>query len=182
MSSSARGEPGLIAFTIKNLGDWSGEVVPALQPGKQIWVDGPYGVFTPSRAPGSGYVMIGGGAGITPLYSMCQTFAERGDMRPVQLFFCGYSLERLIFFQQVEELKKRMNLTVTHVLENPPADWTGEIGYMTADMLRRHLQSGFERFEYFVCGPPGLMDSMEQALVDFGVPAHRIHTERFDWV
>ena len=34
MSSCAHDRPGPIAFTIKNLGDWSGEVVPALQAGK----------------------------------------------------------------------------------------------------------------------------------------------------
>jgi len=82
MSSGGRDQPGPIAFTIKNLGDWSGGEVPALQPGRKIWVDGPYGVFTPGREQGPGYVMIAGGIGVTPLYSMCQTFAESGDTRP----------------------------------------------------------------------------------------------------
>ena len=182
MSSCAHDRPGPIAFTIKNLGDWSGEVVPALQAGRRIWVDGPYGVFTPDREQGPGYVLIGGGAGITPLYSMCQTFAERGDRRPVLLFFCGRAVDRLIFFQQFEELKHRMNLTVVLVLEEPPPGWTGESGYLNAATLSKHLPSRFERLEYFVCGPPGLMDAMEEALVGLGVPARRIHTERFDWV
>jgi predicted ferric reductase len=182
MSSCAHDRPGPIAFTIKDLGDWSGKVVPALRPGAKIWVDGPYGVFTPEREKGPGYVMIGGGTGITPLYSMCQTFAERGDTRPVLLFFCGRAFDRLIFFEQFEALKKRMNLTVVFVLEEPPAGWTGESGYLTATTLRKHLPGQFQRFEYFVCGPPGMMDAMEEALVGLGVPAHQIHTERFDWV
>jgi len=182
MSSCAHDQPGPVAFTVKNLGDWSGQVVPALLPGTRIWVDGPYGVFTPEREQGPGYVMIGGGAGITPLYSMCQTFAERGDGRPVFLFFCGRAFDRLIFFEQVEALKKRMNLTVVFVLEEPPANWTGERGYLTAATLRRHLPGGYERFQYFVCGPPGLMDAMEEALAGLGVPARQVHTERFDWV
>ena len=182
MSSCARDEPGPIAFTIKNVGDWSGKVVPALRPGKRIWVDGPYGVFTPEREQGPGYVMIGGGAGITPLYSMCQTFAERDDTRPVLLFFCGRAFDRLIFFEQFEALKKRMNLTVVYVLEEPPPGWTGESGFINAGTLRKHLPGQFKRFEYFVCGPPGMMDVMEEALVGLGVAAHHVHTERFDWV
>ena len=33
-----------------------------------------------------GYVLIAGGVGITPLYSMCQTMSEHEDVRPVLLF------------------------------------------------------------------------------------------------
>jgi ferredoxin-NADP reductase len=68
------------------------------------------------------------------------------------------------------------------VLEEPPPGWTGESGYISTATLRKHLPSQFMRFEYFVCGPPGLMDAMEEALVGLGVPARHIHTERFDWV
>jgi predicted ferric reductase len=182
MSSCAHAQPGRIAFTIKNLGDWSGQIVPALQPGQTLWVDGPYGTFTPDLEAGPGCVLIGGGAGITPLHSMCQTFAERGDARPVLLFFCGRALDRLIFFEQFESLTKRMNLTVVFVLEEPPPAWAGEAGYIDAPKLRKYLPGQFRELEYFICGPPGLMDAMENALVEMGVPAHRVHTERFDWV
>jgi len=183
MSSGAPEEPGhSIAFTIKNLGDWSGEIVPALKPGRKIWVDGPYGVFTPEREQGPGYVLIGGGAGITPLYSMCQTFAERGDARPVLLFFCGRDDDSLTFVEQIEALQKRMNLKVVYVLEHPAQNRAAETGHLTAEILRKHLPRQYKRYEYFVCGPPGLMDAMEEALVKIGVPAHHVHTERFDWV
>jgi len=57
---------GDIAFTIKALGDWSREVVPAVKPGARVWVDGPYGVFSADREQGPGYVLIGGGIGIAP--------------------------------------------------------------------------------------------------------------------
>jgi ferredoxin-NADP reductase len=113
---------------------------------------------------------------------MCQTFAERGDPRPVLLFFCGRALDRLIFLEQFETLQKRMNLKVVLVLEEPPRNWTGESGYLTPAILRKYLPAEFRQFEYFVCGPPGLMDAMEEALVGLGVPARRVHTERFDWV
>jgi ferredoxin-NADP reductase len=127
-------------------------------------------------------VLIGGGVGITPLYSMCQTFAERGEARPVLLFFCGRALDRLIFFDELEALQKRMNLTIVPVLEETPPGWVGESGFVTVEILRRHLPSQFRELEYFVCGPPKMMDAVEDDLVRIGVPAHRVHTERFDWV
>jgi ferredoxin-NADP reductase len=71
---------------------------------------------------------------------------------------------------------------VVHVLERPPAGWQGETGYVTAEVLARHLPGGYRRFQYFVCGPAPMMDAVEHALVELGVPDERIHTERFDMV
>ncbi len=34
--------------------------------------------------------------------------------------------------------------------------------------------------DWFICGPDPMMDAAEAALVQLGVPAERIHTERFD--
>jgi predicted ferric reductase len=183
MSSCAYDQPGQdIAFTIKNFGDWSGKIVPALKPGTRIWVDGPYGVFTPDREQGPGYVLIGGGAGITPLFSMCQTFAERGDVRPVLLFFGGRDRQSLTFADQLDALQKRMNLRVICALEHPPENWTGESGYITTEILKKYLPRQYKRYRFFVCGPAALMDAMETSLTEIGVPPHHIHTERFNLV
>lgn len=69
-----------------------------------------------------------------------------------------------------------------HVLEDPPPDWTGETGYLNADILSRCLPAGSQRFQYFTCGPKPMLEAVEDALVGIGTPADRIHTERFDWV
>ncbi len=180
MSSAANDEPGQpVEFTIKNFGDWSGGVVPKLKAGSRVWVDGPYGVFSPDRDEGPGFVFIGGGAGITPLYSMCRTMALRGDLRPVLLFFGGHDLASLTFREQLDELTSRMNLRVIYVLERPPADWRGERGYIDAAVLRKYLPLRYQRYQYFVCGPEAMMDAIETTLPGIGVPRDRIHTERF---
>jgi predicted ferric reductase len=171
-----------VAFTIRNLGDWSGGKVPALTPGTRMWLDGPYGVFTPDREQGPGYVLIGGGVGITPLYSMCLTFVERGDVRPVVLFYAGAAYEQMTLREQIDSLQTRMNLTVVYVLSNPSPDWKGERGFVSSEVLRRHLPNGFKRMQYFVCGPPPMMDAMEKILPELGVAAELIHTERFEMV
>ena len=183
LSSCAYDEPGReIAFTIKSLGDWSGKTVPAIQPGKKVWVDGPYGVFTTDQEPGPGYVFIAGGVGITPFYSACLTFAERGDQRPVVLFYAGKNFESLTLREQLDALQSRMNLRIIYVLQDPDSDWSGERGYITAEVLQRNLPGQFKRMQYLVCGPGPMMDSIEQILPNLGVPAELIHTERFDMV
>jgi predicted ferric reductase len=140
ISSSAE-EPagGDIAFTIKVLGDWSGKAVPSVKPGTRVWVDGPYGVFSADREQGPGYVLIGGGIGITPLRSMCETLAAREDLRPVVLFYGCRDYESLTFREEFNNLTAKMNLKVVYVLEQPSASWKGEKGFIDADLLRRHL-------------------------------------------
>jgi len=174
---------GEVAFTIKNLGDWSGRVVPSLKSGDVLWIDGPYGVFTTDRYEAPGYVLIGGGVGITPLRSMIETMKARQDVRPILLFYGTKNWEETTFRDDIHTLADQMpNLKVIYVLENPPSDWRGERGLMTSDILRRHLPTQYKRFRYFVCGPAPLMDLMEELLPDIGVPPDRIHTERFETV
>ena len=173
---------GEIAFTIKSLGDWSGKVVPAVKPGAHVFVDGPYGVFSMDREQGPGYVLIGGGVGITPLHAMLLAMAEREDVRPVIVFYGANTVDDLTFRDELEGLVQQMTLKVVIVLSKPPEDWTGETGYITGDVLRRHLPKQYKRFQYFICGPTPLMDAVEKALPELGVPADKIHTERFDMV
>lgn len=175
---------GAIAFTIKELGDWSSSVVPRISPGTIGWVDGPHGVFTIDREEGAGYVLIGGGVGITPLFSMLQALETRGDVRPVFLFHAANDYDDLTFREELAAMAERMpSLTLVTVLLQAGEEWDGERGFVTADMLARYLPPTlYRRFQYFICGPGPLMDAMEKALPEIGVPADRIHTERFDMV
>ena len=175
---------GEIAFTIKELGDWSSQVVPNVKPGDRAWVDGPHGVFSMDREEGAGYALIGGGVGITPLHAMLLAMEERGDVRPVVVFYGANDEGDLTFNDELIDLEARMpTLTIVRVLATPSDAWTGERGFISADVLRRYLPGKLSaHFQYFICGPTPLMDAMEKALPEIGVPVDRIHTERFDMV
>jgi predicted ferric reductase len=183
MSSPGDVEPGgKVAFTIKDLGDWSGEEVPALKPGDRIWLDGPHGVFTMDRKQAMGYVFIAGGVGITPLYSMLQTMIDREDVRPVLLFYGGDKWEGLTLREELDALTSRMNLKIIYVLNKSHEGWEGETGYVTGEVLQRYLPKQYKRFVYFICGPDPMMDAMEETLPQLGVPRENIQTERFAMV
>ena len=182
-SSSAENQADTqVAFTIKALGDWSGKVVPAIPAGTKLWLDGPYGVFTPDREQGPGFVLLGGGVGITPLYSMCSTLADREDLRPVVLFYGSRDFDDLTFHEELDQLATRMKLKIVYVLEQAFEGWQGETGLIDAALLRRHLPKQYRRFQYFVCGPLPMMDAMEKILPELEIPPEQIHTERFDIV
>jgi predicted ferric reductase len=182
-AAAAGAETGEVAFTIKNLGGWSGQVVPRVKPGQKIWVDGPYGVFTLDREQAPGYVFLAGGVGITPLRAMLVTMAEREDVRPVVLFYGSRHPDDLTFCDELLELQHKMNLKVVYVVEEPPADWHGETGRISGDLLKKYLPTKqYQRWQYFICGPTPMMDALEKVLPSIGVPAEKIQTERFDMV
>jgi predicted ferric reductase len=183
MSSAGDVPPGgTVAFTIRNLGDWSGKQVPELEPGDTLWLDGPHGVFSMDREQAMGYVFVAGGVGITPLHAMCQTMANRGDPRPVFLFYGAQTEESLTLYDELQALTERMNLTLVPVLTQPPDGWQGETGYVTAEVMKRYVPEQVRWFKFLICGPKPLMDAMEEALPAVGVPPENVLTERFDMV
>jgi predicted ferric reductase len=129
-------------------------------------------------------VFIAGGIGITPMISMLRTLADRGDRRPLRLIYASNTWEGVTFRDEIEALQKRLNLRVVHVLRDPPQGWQGEQGFVSRELLARHLPPERKRnaYEVFVCGPKQMMDSVEQALVELGVHVGDFHSERFDLV
>lgn len=172
---------GSVAVTIKARGDFTASVA-AVRCGTRAYVDGPHGVFTPDRHEGPGFVLVAGGVGITPLMSQLRTMADRADVRPVVVFYGNRDWESVMFREEPVTLAEGVNATVVHVLESPPQGWTGETGFITAQVIERHLPSQYRGFQYFVCGPRPMVDAMESALSAVGVTPERVQTERFDMV
>jgi predicted ferric reductase len=180
-SFSSSAERDGVEIAVKALGDFTSRV-HELKPGTTVYVDGPHGVFSIDQDEGPGFGFIAGGVGITGPLSMLRTMVDREDVRPAILVYANRDWEGVAFREEIERLQSRMNLTVVHVLQRPPADWMGETGYVTAEMLSRRLPRGYRRFQFFICGPGPMMDAAEAALIELGVPAERVHTERFDMV
>lgn len=181
IASSAERGPG-IELSIKALGDFSSGIKD-IAAGETAWVDAPYGTFGIDRHPDApGYVFIAGGIGIAPLLSMLRTLADRQDRRPLWLFYGNRVWERVAFREELGRLAQGLDLNVVHVLLEPPSDWKGEQGYITTDLLARHLPARRTELEYLICGPTPMTTGVERSLAALSVPASRVHSEIFDWV
>jgi predicted ferric reductase len=180
-SSSAAVADGRVEMTIRNLGDFTSAIhkVPV---GQRVYLDGPYGAFTIDRNPADMHVLIAGGVGITPMVSIIRTLADRGDKRPVILLYGSKDWESVTFREELEALEARLNLTVVHVLVHPPKGWTGEQGFINAEVFKRHLPPLYAAHEYFICGPDVMMDAIEKALRELDVPLSKYHSERYSFV
>jgi predicted ferric reductase len=179
--SSSADRPERLSFTIKAAGDFTSKI-KEVEPGERVYVDGPYGAFSFERYPAPAFVFIGGGIGSAPLMSMLRTLADRGDRRPVQFIYGGGRPHRLLFTEEIARLRQVLDLDVITVLDKAPADWQGETGLITAELLGRRLPADRMEREYFICGPVPMLHLVEKGLHRIGVPLTRIHSELFDLV
>lgn len=179
-SSAAR--PERIELSIKALGDFTSRIKD-VKPGETAWLQAPYGTFGIDYHPqAAGYVFVAGGIGIAPIVSMLRTLADRGDRRALVLFYGNRVWERVAFREELAALSEKLDLRLVHALLEPPADWTGEKGFVTREVLERHLPANRGELEYFLCGPTAMTRGVEGALASLQVPAARVHSEIFDWV
>ncbi len=180
--ASAATQPWRKEFTVKALGDFS-EILAGLRPGRLVHLDGPHGSFTLDGLRSDGFVFVAGGVGVTPMLSMLRTMADRGDRRPVLLVVAGRTADDLLHRADHEHLDDRLNLRLVEILEEPPEQWDGEIGWLNLDVLDAALpgRRGRSHLDYFVCGPGPMVAAATRILEhDWGVADRRIHTELFD--
>jgi len=180
--SSSATDPKAPAFTIKAIGDFTAQIAE-LDVGTRVYVDGPFGAFTMDRRPtASQFVFIAGGIGITPIMSMLRTMRDREDRRPVHLIYAARTLGEMTFREEIEQLQHGLHLHLHLVPTVAEEGWKGLSGRIDTVMLGRLVPQACRGgdCEIYICGPPPMMDALEDALVEMDVPLQRIHTERFN--
>jgi predicted ferric reductase len=175
--TSSADDPSVISFTIRAYEGFSARVAQ-LPVGTRFLVDGPHGGYRVNPRA-RGVLLIAYGIGITPTMSILRTAADRGDTRKFMVFYANRSVEDITFGQELGALRERLDLHIVHVLSKPPDAWIGERGRLTADVLARHLPSTVAGWDFFLCGAGAPVDSGTAALAELGVPAERVHAERF---
>ena len=170
-----------LEFTAKHSGDFTNSL-SEIKKGTRAWVEGPYGVFTLDPSSNQGAVMVVGGVGITPIISMLRSCVAEKSQKNFLLIYANEDRGSVLFWDELVELSRQINLDVVHVLQEPPEDWSGEVGLVDDALLARYLDSASSDTDYFVCGPPPLMNVVEQGLRERRVPLQHIHSERFKLV
>ncbi|MGF1671594.1 MAG: ferric reductase-like transmembrane domain-containing protein [Balneolaceae bacterium] len=167
-----------IRFTIKKLGDFTSEI-DKIKNGSTAFIEGPYGNFTLDVSSAEHNIFIAGGIGITPLISMLESINLRNNPLKFTLIYGTPSIDKTPFYEDLKSLSESMNLKVVHVFEEPPADWKGETGFITEEIIKKYIPDDVHSCEYFICGPPPMMDVAEKALREWGLPVYKVHSERY---
>jgi ring-1,2-phenylacetyl-CoA epoxidase subunit PaaE len=165
-------------------GRFSGWAVSELRPGQIIEVMPPDGRFTPHVADARHRVGFAAGSGITPILSIiASTLASEGDSQ-FTLVYCNQRSNTIMFNEALQDLKDRYpaRLSLIHLLSRQPQEvqlLNGRLDEAKVAELLGTLIPPAGIDEAFVCGPEAMIEGVERALKAAGVPADRIHAERF---
>lgn len=114
-----------------------------LETGQTMKVKGPKGamVYTPNMCSHLG--MIAGGTGITPMLQIIRAIIRGrprnggADQTQVDLVFANVTFEDILLKEDLDRLAKEdEGFRVHYVLNNPPENWTGGVGFVTADIIK----------------------------------------------
>jgi ferredoxin-NADP reductase len=128
-------------------------------------------------------VFIAGGIGITPMMSMLRWCVAEQPQRLIHLYYGVRSSEDHAFKRVLEDLAAAHPAFRLNVVYGSPraddvvgSDYQHQ-GYIDLALLRRTLPHG--RHQFYVCGPPPMMQSLVPALREWGVQTADIHFEAF---
>ncbi len=175
-------------ITVKRMRDGrvSNHLLDRVRVGDALRVLGPSGNFTITRDPARSrqYVLVAGGSGITPLMSIARAVLVGEPSSTVTLVY-GNRGERDVIFRDAFDTLVQAHaprFVVRHVLEAPPAGWSGGTGRLDRPGFDAQLDAlGVDatRAWFYVCGPEPMMSGVREALAARGVPVDHVLEERF---
>lgn len=166
-------------------GAFSGWLHAELKAGDWLEAMEPQGRFGAALGRQPRHVLaIAGGSGITPILSIVKATLEGDGATRVTLLYGNRQATSTMFKEELEDLKNRhlTRLAVHAVFSREAMDAPLSSGRLDADKIARFLRlaGGVQAVdEVFVCGPHAMNDEVEAALLAAGVPADRVHIERF---
>jgi predicted ferric reductase len=161
-----------LRIVVKAVGDYTSAMRSLVQ-GASATVEGPYGGFTLRSAGSSSLIWLAGGIGVTPFLSMARSLS--GDEYEVDLYYATKTQRQAHFEREFESISDNVHgFRVFQVVEETD-------GRITAGKVAQR-SGGVAGKEIFICGPPGMIDSLKAQFQALGVPAHRIHYELFGFV
>jgi len=178
--SSAATEPRCLRFTIKEAGDFTNRI-GTIAVGTRAYLDGPYGRFTLAGHVLRKLVFIAGGVGFAPIISMLRQLAAERYPHSVRLIYGNRNEIQILYAEEIETLKRALDLEVHLVLAEPPSGWTGLVGELSPEVIRISLGTAGLDAYYFVCGPASMMKSVECSLAELGIQSRHVVYERFKY-
>lgn len=154
-----------------------------IQVGDILDVKAPGGAFhidTEKRGP---VVLIGGGVGVTPVLSMLNYIVSAPGNREAWFFYGVRDSRDHVMRDYLKELaSQHQNIHLAVCYSNPlPEDKLGDdyqyAERVSVELFKKVLQ--VNNFDFYICGPAPMMESLTRDLGEWGVPEERIHFEAF---
>lgn len=161
------------------------------KPGDKVTLSGPFGDFIlPENDPDDvEYVFVGGGAGMAPMRShLMHLFRTLHTKRKVSFFYGSRSLSEAFYLDDYAAIERdypNFKFYLTLDRPDPAADAAGvkyTAGFVAPEMGRLYLNEheSPEDIQYFMCGPPMMVKTVESLLDSLGVNLEtNLHFDNF---
>lgn len=153
-----------------------------LHEGDILDVKAPGGKFFLELTEKSPVILIAGGVGLTPALSMLNTLWANKSKREIWLFYGMRRAEDQIMSEHFSRAREEIEHFRFFKLLSAASDEDikqvdTHKGHVTAEFIQA---SGAPMdSDFYICGPPAMMSSMQQGLQIRGVDEERIHFESF---
>jgi len=165
-------------------GVFSNWAAAQLKAGDTLRVMPPDGRFTVQKQRAIHRVGFAAGSGITPILSILATTLEEQPESKFTLVYGNRRMDSVMFNEALQDLKDRYpsRLTLIHILSRQAQEVPLLEGRIDAAKVRAVIDAFLpvgSMDEVFICGPEAMIEETEKTLLDAGVKADRIRTERF---
>lgn len=136
------------------------------------------GDFTLPKQPKK-LVFIAGGIGITPFRSILKYLIDTNQKRDIVMFFSNKTAAEIVYSDVFSEAFNKLAIpTIYTVTDSAPANWTGEKGRVSPEMIQKYVPDFKERI-YYLSGPHSMVNGFEKTLQQMGIPKSQIKTDFF---
>ena len=155
-----------------------------LKKGDKLTIFGPFGEFM-AKDTQNEMVFIGGGAGMAPMRShIFDQLLSLDSSRKISFWYGARSLKEMFYDEEFRELERKYeNFSYHTALSDPlPEDsWSGYTGFISHVLHDNYLVNHPtpEDCEYYMCGPPMMMDAAFKMLDSLGVEPENIMFDDF---
>ena len=176
----------LLSLTIKKIkgGKVTNYLAEQLKVGDSLEVAAPSGQFylIPEPSNQKHYVMIAGGSGITPIYSMIGTILKFEPKSKITLLYANKTSTSIIFKEKIEQWAKEFpnQLEVKYFLsqeENPKNACKGHITRISLEEIL--MKSDKNKLDFYLCGPEIMTNKLIEDLIYLGIEKDKVHRELF---
>ena len=152
--------------------------------GDTVTISGPYGEFFMQETDRE-MCYIGGGAGMAPLRShIFHLFHTLKTGRKVSYWYGARSRREVFYEDHFRRIEKEFPNFSFHIALSEPLpedNWDGPVGFIHQVVLEHYLDDheAPEDVEYYLCGPPLMLNAVRKMLDDLGVEPEMIRFDEF---
>ncbi len=181
ISSAPAAGGNSLSVMVKESGDYT-RLIGELKNGDLATLEGPYGNFFDigSQTAKTPLVMLAGGIGITPILSILRSQIEMNTGRKMVLVWGLSSKEDLLLLEELQEMKQNYDHFSYYITLSQEEAEPFDHGQITSEYLQRiGIDQFYPEADFFICGPPSMMEAMKAILRENKVAASKIHREEF---